>query len=110
MTDDFSKPYREVVWFGLWAHETADDYGKREALTVLAGAVDCCTEDDMRENREVIAALTWLVGQGHDKRARAFRKALDVPHPVERRQAAAATLHALQNAVGLAWGKVPARL
>lgn len=110
MSDDFSKPFRGVAWFGIWATDTADDYGRRSALTVLRGAVDCCMDDDMRENREVAAALSYLARTGHQKRARTFRKALDVPTPYERRQAAADALHALQDGVGLAWGQTPARL
>ena len=77
---------------------------------MLRGAVDCCMEDDMCDNREVAAALGYLARQGHEKRARAFRKALDVQHPQQRRQAAAAAVHALQDAVGLVWGETVARL
>ena len=109
MTDDFSKPFRGVAYFGIWATDTADDYGRREALTVLRGAVDSCIDDDMRDNREVAAALSYLARTGHQKRARAFRKALDVQHPQERHRAAGDALHALQDGVGLAWGQTPAR-
>ena len=27
---DFAKTYQKVTYFGLWAEETADDYGKRD--------------------------------------------------------------------------------
>jgi hypothetical protein len=26
---DFASPYRKVPYFGIWAEETADQYGKR---------------------------------------------------------------------------------
>jgi hypothetical protein len=110
MTDDFSKPFRGVAWFGIWATDTADDYGRREALLVLAGAIDMCMDDDMRNNPEVGRALSYLARTGHEKRARAFRRALDVHHPQERRKAAADALHAMQDGVALSWGETPARL
>jgi len=97
---DFSKPHRGVAYFGLWATETADEYGRRAAVTILATAAELCTDEDMREDREVRAALDYLAQQGHDKRATLFRKALDVPHPHQRRQAAAEAVHAIQRALG----------
>lgn len=100
---DFSRPYRGVAYFGTWATETADDYGQRDAATVLAGAVECCADEDMREDREVRAALSYLARLGHDKRARLFRKALDVPTPAERRQAAGQALNAIYDSLGLSF-------
>jgi hypothetical protein len=29
---DFAKPYQKVTYFGLWAEESADAYGKRDAM------------------------------------------------------------------------------
>jgi len=72
---DFSKPHRGVTYFGLFAEETADDYGRRAAVTILARAAERCTDEDMREDREVRAALDYLAQYGHDKRAAQFRKA-----------------------------------
>jgi hypothetical protein len=31
---DYSKTYRKVAYFGLWAEETADSYGIRDSLNV----------------------------------------------------------------------------
>ena len=88
MTSPFEKPYQGVAYFGVWASETAGDYGRRAAVTVLAGAVDCCADDDMRRDGEVAAALDYLTANGHGKAARRFRKALDVQHPDEPQAAA----------------------
>ena len=107
---DFPRPYKGVAWFGIWAADTADDYGRRDAATILTGAVELCADEDMRENREVRAALAFLAQQGHDKRAIQFRRALDMQHPDERRQAADQALAAIRNALGLSWGKVPSRI
>ncbi len=92
-----------MAYFGIWASETADDYGRRDASNVLAGAVEICMDEDMRQDREVNAALAYLAGQGHGKRAALFRKALDVQQPVERRQAAAKALTAINDSLGLSF-------
>ena len=107
--NDYSKPYRGVAWFGLWATDTADDYGRRDAVTVLAGAAEVCQDEDMRQDREVRAALDYLMRQGHEKRVRQFRRALDIEQPHQRRQAAADAVHAIHAAMGLSWGKTPDR-
>jgi hypothetical protein len=107
---DFSKPYRGVAYFGVWAEDTADDYGRRDASNVLAGAVECCADEDMREDREVRAALGYLARQGHDKRAAQFRKALDLQHPTERRQAAAKALAAINDSLGLSFSHCADRI
>ena len=107
---DYARIHRGVAWFGIWATDTADDYGRRDAVTVLVGAVEMCGDEDMRENREVRGALDYLTSQGHEKRARQFLRALDVQHPHQRRQAAADAVHAIHRAMGLAWGKTPHRL
>lgn len=96
---DYGRIHAGVPYFGIWASETMDDFGRQDAVLVLRGAVDCCTDDDMRENREVIAALDYLTRQGHGKRTRAFRRALDVQHPAERQQAAIVALKAIQDSV-----------
>lgn len=92
MTDDFARPYRDVGYFGIWAEETGDDYGRRDAVAVIRGAVIDCYEEDMR-TREVAAALAWLVKHGGIKEgtARAFRQALDMPDATARATCARAT-------------------
>lgn len=57
---DFSKPYRNVPFFGLWAEQGTDRQGKAAALAVLESARDRCIEEDVRQNAEVKAALEWL--------------------------------------------------
>lgn len=98
---DYSRPYKGVAYFGLWATDTADDYGRRDAAMILAGAVDICADEDMREDREVRAALDYLARYGYDKRAAQFRKALDIQQPDERRRAAGKALRAINRALGL---------
>ena len=100
MSGDFSKPYRGVAYFGVWAGETCADYGTRAALDVLIAAVKRCRDEDMREDRETADALAWLTREGHDKRAAQFRKALDRPDPMARRQATAKAV----NAIIAVWG------
>lgn len=53
---DFASPYRKVPYFGIWAEETADDYGKRDAMAVLADAAGCCFDDDVRQRQELLRA------------------------------------------------------
>ena len=92
MEQDFSKPYRDVGYFGIWAEETGDDYGRRDTLAVIRGAVIDCYDEDMR-TKEVTAALAWLVKHGgiKDSTARAFRQALDMPDALARATCARAT-------------------
>ena len=106
---DYSKPYRGVAWFGLWASDTADDYGRRDAVKVLADAAERCFDEDMREDRDVRGALAYLMDTGHDKRAVQFRQALEIEQPHQRRQAAADAVHAIHRAMGRTWGKTPDR-
>lgn len=100
MTGDFSKPYCGVAYFGLWASETASDYGTRDAVAILTTAVKRCWDEDMRQDRETADALAYLAGQGHDKRGAQFRKALDLPDPMERRQATAKAVNAIITVLG----------
>ena len=97
---DFSKPYGDVAYFGIWATETAADYGTRDAVAILTGAVKRCADEDMRDDRETADALAYLTAQGHDKRAAQFRKALDLANPAERRQATAKAVNAIMGVLG----------
>jgi hypothetical protein len=97
---DFARPYGGVAYFGVWASETCGDYGTRAALDVLIAAVKRCRDEDMRDDRETAAALAWLAKEGHDKRAAQFRKALDCPDPMERRQATARAVNAIISILG----------
>lgn len=91
MTEDFGRPYRQVGYFGIWADETGDDYGKRDAVAVIRGAVIDCYDEDMR-TKEVAAALAWLVKHGGIKEgtARAFSQALELSDSLARATAARA--------------------
>ena len=100
MTNDFSKPYGGVAYFGVWASETAADYGTRDAVAILIAAVKRCRDEDMREDRETADALAYLTRQGHDKRAAQFRKALDLADPMARRQATAKAVNAIITVLG----------
>ena len=97
---DFSKPYGGVAYFGIWASETAADHGSRDAVEILIAAVKRCADEDLREDRETLDALTYLTAQGHDKRAAQFRKALDLTDPMARRQAAAKAVNAVITVMG----------
>lgn len=55
----FSKPYEGVAYFGIWATESADDWGASDALGLLRDAVLRCGEEDMRKD-EIWAALDYL--------------------------------------------------
>ena len=102
MSRDLSKPYRGVGYFGIWASETATDYGCRDAVAILTAAVKRCRDEDMREDRETRDALAYLTAQGHDKRAAQFSRALEIMDPMTRRQAAAKAVNALIATMGAA--------
>jgi hypothetical protein len=55
----FSEVYKGVTHFGFWAEETADRYGRRDALEVLRLAAERCAEDDQR-TQELQAAIQYL--------------------------------------------------
>jgi hypothetical protein len=57
---DFAKPYSRVQHFGLWASESADEYGKRDAMAILADAAGRCFDEDMPQRQELQDALEYL--------------------------------------------------
>jgi hypothetical protein len=61
LMQDFSRPYRKVPYFGVGAGETADHYGKRDAMAVLADAAGCCFDDDVRQRPALVRALEYLL-------------------------------------------------
>lgn len=84
---DFSKPYRGVAHFGLWANESADVYGHRDAMAILADAIERSRDVDLRHDQAVTDALDYLDEHGGRLPAvGSFRKALNVQHPVTRRR------------------------
>jgi hypothetical protein len=98
---DFSRPYRKVPYFGIWAEETADQYGKRDAMAVLADAAGCCFDDDVRQRQELLRALDYLAREtSRAVYVRRFRKALDEPNPVMRFRAANDAYKALARRIG----------
>lgn len=101
MVQDFGKAYNSIHHFsGLWDFGH-DDFGKRDAMAVLAEAVRQCVEDDQRQRQEVKDALAYLERQsGCTGRLRAFRKALDTEHPTDRQNAARAAYVALAASMG----------
>ena len=56
---NFAKPYRKVAYFGLWAEESADQYGKRDAMAILADAVDCGIDDD--PPMSCLGTWVWII-------------------------------------------------
>jgi hypothetical protein len=98
---DFSSPYRKVPYFGIWAEETADDYGKRDAMAVLADAAGCCFDDDVRQRQELRRALDYLAREtSRAVYVARFRKTLDEPNPVMRFRAANDAYTALARRIG----------
>jgi hypothetical protein len=101
----FSDPYRGVTYFGIWAEETADTYGQRDALAVLQDAAERCADEDMR-TPEVMAALAFLATTATRQGAfRSLRRGLDAPDPLERSTAVSAALAAIRRFLGT--GNVP---
>ena len=97
---DFSRTYRGVPYFGVWASESADVFGNRDAMAILATAIEQCQDDDLRHCRDVRDALDYLEQWGGRQPAlAAFRAALDERHPVARRNAARAAYRRLCKAV-----------
>jgi hypothetical protein len=83
----FSDAYRGAKYFGQWAEETADAYGRRDALAVLQDAAERRTDEDMRTG-QVLAALSFLSASATRQGAfRAFRVGLDLLDPLERSRA-----------------------
>lgn len=99
---DFSRKYRGVSHFGLWAEESADTLGNRDAWAILCDAARRCSAEDMRKEPNMLAALNWfkrrLVRQ---QSIEVFHKALDVHDPVQRHFAACDALDLLARHAGL---------
>jgi hypothetical protein len=97
---DYAKPYKDVPYFGVWAEETANIYGARDALAVLAEAVRRTYETDLRHDQATLEALDYLTDRagGRLPAARAFRAALAIVSPAERVQAASKAYSALCRA------------
>jgi hypothetical protein len=99
---DFASRYPKVPYFGIWAEETADQYGKRDAMAVLADAAGCCFDDDVRLRLELQRALEYLAREtSRVVYVNRFRKALDEPNPVIRFQTANNACRALARRIGL---------
>ena len=98
---DFARIHTGIAWFGIWASETADDYGRRDALACLASAVEQTMDRDLRDDRDTLEALDYLEAQSGSRAAiiRRFRKALAEPEAVTRRQAAGDAYAAICKAV-----------
>ena len=93
---DYAKPYKGVQFFGLFADETADTYGCRDALAILAAAVDQTADRDLQEDQDTREALAFLIDQyGRLPAARAYQAALSIQHPIERREAVRAAYNHL---------------
>lgn len=105
VTRDFSAQYRKVGYFGIWAEESADIYGARDAVRIVAHAAGCCYDEDMRESRELIDALGYLRHRAaQEKGAIRFWKALAEPDPATRFRMADEAVKALQRSLSRAAG------
>lgn len=94
----FQKPYEGVVHFGHWAVEHSGRYARRDALAILADALDRCRDEDMR-TPDVIAALDYLQPQAVRQWPFAsLRRALDMTNPEGRWQNANAPFNGIRKA------------
>ena len=98
---DFARAYRESAHFGIWAAETADDYGRRDALAQLAASVEQTTDRCLRHDRATLEALDYLERHSGCRVTiiKRFRTALAEPDPVQRRQQAGDAYAAICKAV-----------
>lgn len=86
---DFSTKYRGVAHFGLWAEESADQLGTRDAWAILCDGVRRCTTEDVRILEKVEQALCWFERRmSRPRPVTDFRKALAVHDPMQRYHAA----------------------
>lgn len=98
---DFSRRYRGVAHFGLWAEEGADRLGDRDAWEILVDAARRCRDEDVR-TMIVIDAIGWFERKAvRPRAARDFRCALDLPCAAERYQAAFHALTRLGRVAGI---------
>jgi hypothetical protein len=67
----FASPYRKVPYFGIWADEPSDQYGKRDAITMLADAAGCCFDDHVRQRRVLKDAFDYPSVDSHHRFATA---------------------------------------
>lgn len=80
----FSDAYRGVTHFGHWAEETADQFGRRDALEVLRQAAERAANEDQRTDH-VHAAIDYLSRFAtRPAILERFRSALEVTDPVHR--------------------------
>jgi len=99
---DFSTPYRNVPFFGVWAEESADGYGRLAALAILQSALDRCREEDMRHDTDTTAALAYLSRHLiRNAPANQFATALNIQHPDTRWQGLNAAVNAIRRGLGL---------
>lgn len=97
---DFSRPHKGVAFFGLFAEESADTYGCRDAMAILAAAIEQTQDRDLRHDSDTLDALAFLQQHGgHQPAARAFQAALAIQHPDARRQVLTAAYKRLCRSV-----------
>lgn len=90
---DFSKKYRGVPHFGIWAEETADQYGDRDAWRILWDGVRRCTTDDISIDPLIMDAVDWFEHKADRRRPHQdFRDAMSIVDPMQR-------YYALQDAL-----------
>ncbi|WP_208249023.1 hypothetical protein WGT02_03785 [Rhizobium sp. T1470] len=78
----------KVAYFGVWADAAGDYRLRREALRLCIEAACRCFDQDMRASKDTQAALSYLGESIARAGVLSFRKALELPDPYEREQAA----------------------
>ena len=99
---DYAKRHKGIAHFGVWADETADAYGARDAMAILAAAIGRTQDDDLRHDRDMLEALHYLAQHagGRMPSVKAFRAGLDVQHPDMRRKALTDAYRAMARQAG----------
>lgn len=93
----FSDSYRGVAHFGMWAEETADHFGCRDALEVLRQAAARKAESDQR-TPELRAALQYLSELAtRPALITRFASTLELADPVHRAQLTRAAYDAIER-------------
>jgi hypothetical protein len=78
---------QRVAYFGLWSDECRNGEMAKEALRILATAVERCRDDDVR-SAELDDVLAWVEARATRRHpVEAFRGGLDLAHPIARHRA-----------------------
>jgi len=97
------EPSNRVQYFsGQWCEDGAEREGVRRALRAVWGAVLACPSRDVRQSADLADALAYLTTKmSRPVGMAALRRALDLPDPALRFQAARAAYEQMARRLGL---------